>query len=257
MTGVLRNSVFFLLAALTLALSGCAGKGPAAPTAQSRQLVLVTAAGWDSRAGVLRRFERDASGDPWRPVGGPVTVNLGRGGLGWGLGLHGGALGPGPVKREGDGRAPVGLFALGEGFAYDPAAAGPARIPLLRADADLVCVDDGASRQYNRIVRASAVERDWNSAEDMLRPDGQYRYGVFVRHNVAPETPGQGSCIFLHVWLGRGVASSGCTNMDAPDMLALLRWLDAARSPLLAQLPQAEYERLRAAWNLPELPPKK
>ncbi len=244
-----------ILAALLLAgLAGCASLKPAAeaPAAQSRQLLLVTAEGWDSTRGELRRFERDAAGAPWRLVGGPVFVNLGRGGLGWGLGLHGGALGPGPEKREGDGRAPAGLFAMGEGFAYDPAEAGATGVPVLRADADLFCVDDGASRFYNRFARRSEVAApDWTSAEDMLRKDGQYRLGAFVRHNTDPVTPGRGSCIFVHIWLGRGVASSGCTNMDAPDMLALLRWLDAAKSPVLAQLPQAEYARLRAAWGLP------
>jgi D-alanyl-D-alanine dipeptidase len=254
----MRNSLLTVVLACLL-LSGCAGTGEVRQpgsglvTAGSRQLLLVTAEGWDSRAGTLRRYERDSGAEGWRLVGAPVLVNLGRGGLGWGLGLHGDALGPGPEKREGDGRAPAGLFALGDGFAYDPAESGPLRIPVLRADADLLCVDDGASRFYNGFVRASQVPKDWNSAEDMLRRDGQYRFGVYVRHNTAPATPGRGSCIFLHIWLGRGVASSGCTNMDAADMLTLFRWLDASRTPLLAQLPMAEYVRLREAWGLPEL----
>ena len=52
--------------------------------------------------GRMRRFERDADG-PWRPVGDDVAVTIGKNGLAWGRGLHGQtALGPGPVKVEGD-----------------------------------------------------------------------------------------------------------------------------------------------------------
>lgn len=239
-----------------LALAACAPKptplGGEDLTRSSRQLLLVVAEDWQYTEARLQRFERASAEDEWKRVGAPVQVNLGRGGLGWGRGLHGLALGAGPVKREGDGRAPAGLFALGAGFAQEPAETGAKSLPVLRADKDLVCVDDAASPLYNSFVRAPGGKGEWTSAEDMLRPDGQYRLGVFVKHNTDPMTPGAGSCIFLHIWLGRGVASSGCTNMDAPDMLALLRWLDAGKQPVLAQLPRQDYERLRAAWHLPQ-----
>ncbi|MBI5519582.1 MAG: hypothetical protein HY916_05940 [Desulfovibrio sp.] len=238
------------------ALAGCAPKsvplGGEDITRPARQLMLVVSEDWQYTMATLQRLERASAEDEWKPVGQPVTVNVGRGGMAWGRGLHGLALGAGPVKREGDGRAPAGLFALGEAFASDPAEAGVVRLPILRADKDLYCVDDAASPLYNSFVRLGAGEaKSWTSAEDMLRADGQYRLGVFVKHNAGPMVPGGGSCIFLHIWLGRGVASSGCTNMDGPDMLSLLRWLDASKSPLLAQLPRQDYERLRTAWRLP------
>lgn len=245
-----------LLAALLCA--GCAGLprpfGGADMTGPSRQLLLVTAEGWDSTSGELRRFERAGAGSEWTAVGGPVPVNLGRSGLGWGRGLHGLALGPGPVKREGDGRAPAGLFELGTGFAYDPAEAGAVRLPLLRADENLLCVDGTESRFYNRIIdKRDMPAPDWSSVEDMRRKDDQYRLGVLVRHNMDPVVPGGGSCIFVHIWLGQGVASSGCTNMAPEAMLGLLRWLDADRAPVLAQLPRLELERYGAAWRLPDV----
>ena len=250
-----------LVVLFLLVCSGCAGNprpfGGADMTGPARQLLLVTAEGWDATGGELRRFERAEPGAEWTPVGGPVVVNLGRGGLGWGRGLHGLALGSGPVKREGDGRAPAGLFSLGTGFAYDPAGvvteAGAVRLPLLRADENLVCVDDAGSQSYNRIIDRRAVQKtDWTSHEDMLRADGQYRLGALVRHNMDPVVPGGGSCIFLHIWLGQGVASSGCTNMAPEAMLELLRWLDAEREPVLAQLPRQELARFGPAWGLPE-----
>ena len=240
----------------SLALLGCAPKAVALGgqdlTAPARQLLLVVAGGWADTQASLQRFERTTPDAEWGRVGAPVEVNLGRKGLGWGRGLHGLALGAGPVKREGDGRAPAGVFALGPGFAREPADVGDARVPLLRADKSLLCVDDGASPLYNQFVQTSGGPVAWTSAEDMNRADGQYTHGMFVRHNADPAVPNAGSCIFLHVWSGKGQPTSGCTSMDSLDMLALLRWLDAGKSPVLAQFPRADYERLRTALRLPE-----
>ncbi|MDQ7835094.1 MAG: hypothetical protein RDU24_06900 [Humidesulfovibrio sp.] len=250
--------VMLVLLVIAVLCPGCAGGQPrpfggADMTGPARQLLLVTADGWDSVTGELRRYERAEAGGTWVQVGAPVSVNLGRKGLGWGRGLHGVALGPGPVKREGDGRAPAGLFAVGTGFAYDPAEAGPTRLPMLRADANLVCVDDVQSRHYNLFVEKSAVAQpDWTSAEDMLRADGQYRLGALVRHNLDPVAPGGGSCIFMHIWKGQGMGTAGCTSMDPQAMLEVLRWLDAGRAPVLAQLPRQELLRYGPSWNLPE-----
>lgn len=236
-----------------LALCACAAKRPdapaTAPLAESGQLVLVLAKDWSATTGELRTYERQ--GDAWKLAGGPVFVNLGRKGLAWGAGLHGQNPAGAPLKREGDGKAPAGLFAIGEGFAYDPAEVGAAKVPLLKADADLLCVDDVKSAHYNAFVRASRTAKDWDSVEDMRRVDGAYRYGALVRHNMDPAVPGGGSCIFLHVWLGRGVGSSGCTNMAPERMLSLLRWLDAGKRPVMALLPEAEYARVEKAWGLP------
>jgi len=246
----------FAVFVLVLALGACAprpgGLGGADLTRPARQMLLVVAEDWTYTEASLQRLERPTPDADWVRVGEPVFVNLGRGGLGWGRGLHGQALGAGPVKREGDGRAPAGIFALGMGFAHEPAEVGTTRLPLLRTEKTLVCVDDGASPLYNQLVDTRGLPADWKSAEDMLRPDGQYRLGVFVRHNTDPAMPGAGSCIFLHIWRGRGMATSGCTSMDSPDMLALLRWLDADKAPVLTQLTRTDFERMRTAWRLPE-----
>ena len=244
------------LALSALGLLGCAPNAVALGgqdlTAPARQLLLVVAEDWNYSEASLQRFERATFDSDWTPIGGPVPVSLGRKGLGWGRGLHGLALGAGPVKREGDGRAPADVFALGPGFAREPADVGVSRVPLLRADKSLVCVDDGASPLYNQFAQTSGGPVAWTSAEDMDRADGQYKLGMFVRHNVDPPVPGGGSCIFLHIWLSPGAATSGCTAMDEANLLALLRWLDAAKSPVLAQLPRTDYQRLRTALRLPQ-----
>lgn len=221
--------------------------------ASSSQLLLVLAAGWQADAGQLQRFERASPDNGWQPVGLPVAVSLGKSGLAWGRGLHPPLAGP--QKREGDGCAPAGIFAISELFGYaapDSAFARAARLPYLHAMADLKAIDDPASAYYNRIVDQTTVAHfDWASCEDMLRDDQRYAVGAVVAHNAEPPVPGAGSCIFLHVWERAGAPTAGCTAMALADMTAIAGWLDASAAPLLVQLPQAEYERLRGEWQLP------
>jgi D-alanyl-D-alanine dipeptidase len=216
---------------------------------RSRQLVLVITASWDATSAGLRCFERTKTGSAWQPALVPQRAVVGRQGLAWGLGLHGGPPGDGPVKREGDGRAPAGVFEFDEVFGYaTPAAARPLRLPYRQLTDDLAGVDDPRSRHYNRIV--SKTQRDWQSAEVMRRSDDLYRWGVVVRHNWQ-SLPGYGSCIFLHRWEGPARGTAGCTALAAEPLEALLRWLDRTRQPLLVQLPAAEYAAHKAAWHLP------
>lgn len=220
------------------------------PLAGSRQVVLVTTQGWDSVRGTLRRFERRGARAGWTQVGEAFEIVVGRSGLGWGAGLIE-TGGEGPSKREGDGRAPAGVFALTRAFGF--ASAGEAawlRLPYTPLTGGVECVDDTASSYYNRVVdRAGVKAADWNSSERMREVEG-YRWGVGVAHN-ARAVPGRGSCIFLHVWAGPSKGTAGCTAMEQPDLETLLRWLDAKKRPLLVQLPEPEYARLRPVWKLP------
>jgi D-alanyl-D-alanine dipeptidase len=220
------------------------------PLAGSRQVLLVTTPDWNSVRGTLRRFERSGARASWTQVGEEFEVVVGRSGLGWGAGLSE-TKGDGPSKREGDGRAPAGVFTLTRAFGF--ATAGEAswlRLPYTPLTSGVECVDDTASAHYNRVVdRADVKAADWNSSERMREVEG-YRWGVVVAHN-AGAVPGRGSCIFLHVWAGPSKGTAGCTAMEQPNLETLLRWLDAKKMPLLVQLPESEYARLRPVWNLP------
>jgi len=227
----------------------------ASPLAGSRQLVLVVAEGFDANQARLRRFERAGDG-PWRPVGDDVAVTLGKNGLAWGRGLHGGDLGDGgPVKVEGDGRSPAGVFTFSTAFAYRPENAWrPTKMPMHTVTDKTVCVESINSVWYNRIVDENTVTAvDWTSPDRMLRPDGIYRFGLMVDHNAPDTKPGAGSCIFFHLWRRPGAPTVGCTAMNEPAILAVLGWLDPAQKPLLVQLPRTELERLAPAWGAPEL----
>jgi L,D-peptidoglycan transpeptidase YkuD (ErfK/YbiS/YcfS/YnhG family) len=242
---------------------------PPAALAAARQLVLVTATGWDVTTGTLRRYARAAPGAPWRPVGAAVPVVLGRTGLAWGAGEGGGgAMDGAPVKQEGDGRSPAGAFPLVAAFGYG-GGADAARLPFHPVAGGTVCVDDPGSPLYNAVVdSADAGGARWASAERMREVAG-YRRGVVVGYNGArvgasrraapPPTaaaggaprPGLGSCIFLHVWDGPDRPTAGCTAMADSAMAGVVAWLDPGARPALVQLPAAAAARVARGWGLP------
>ena len=249
-----------LLPLVVALVASTAAPGPIPET--TRQLLVVTTPEWASTSGGLRRYER-VEGGPWVRVGEPVEVVVGRSGLGWGIGLHDARGLAGPVKAEGDGRAPAGAFWLSAAFGYaETLDTGLPYVPT----PGLHCVDDRASASYN-LVRAVPPDRDWGSHEAMRRRDGLYRIGAVVAHNgpgvdaaLLPEgaglearrpTPGAGSCIFLHVWRGPGTSTAGCTAMPDARLAAVLAWLDAEADPVLVQLPAPVEARGREGWGLP------
>ena len=247
-------------ALLALSLAACAHRSglPSADArhwADAQQMVLVTAADWDASGGELRRFDR--SGDGWRQVGEAVPVTLGRNGSGWGLGLNP-QRGDGPVKREGDGKAPAGVFAIGTAFGYAPSAA--TGLDYKGMGMNDWCIDVPESSYYNRIIDRSLVKAPHldKSSEPMRRDlhvdgDQRYREGFVIEHNADGAVANGGSCIFAHLWKAPGEATAGCTAMAPDNMAPLLAWLDARKRPVFVELPQAQYAQLRGAWNLPEI----
>jgi len=224
----------------------------------STQLLVVTTADWNSVEGVLQRYERRHPSEIWKTVGDRITVVVGERGLGWGVGEfptdNPQTRDPmDPVKKEGDGKAPAGVFTLSTAFGYAAQAKAGWKMPYLRLTASVECVDDSTSKFYNRVLDRSEVSPDWNSSEHMLRPDELYRWGIVVDHNAKPPNPGTGSCIFMHIWSGRGRGTVGCTAMPQEKLESVLGWLDPARKPLLVQLPLPQYQKLKKRWKLPDL----
>jgi len=215
------------------------------------QVVTVLSDDWDRFRVVLRRYER-LPGQAWESVGPPIDAVIGREGYGWGRGLHGGgppAERPGPVKREGDGRSPAGIFEIGPVYGYEAARDGVS-LPYVQATPELRCVDDPKSRHYNRIVSTASTARDWRSAEHMRRRDDLYSIAIVVEHNTQATEPGAGSCIFIHVWRGPDSGMTGCIAMPMDTLETFARWLRPNAAVLVA-LPQREYDALRHSWGLP------
>lgn len=201
----------------------------------TRQLVVVTASTWDSSAGVLLRFERQRT--EWRPIGSTSVARLGEAGLGRGRGLSqlSGRLLVGQPKREGDRRAPAGLFALGTAFGHSiPKSLLPLRWPWRTVTSSDYFVDDPASPSYNQWVTSSdGRQATWTSAEALDR----YELGIVVEHNTVRTEAGAGSAIFLHEWASPERPTLGCTAMDRSALLELLGWLEPEAHPLLLQVP--------------------
>lgn len=232
--------------------------------ARSRQMIVVTAADWDAVEGRLQRFERDTASAAWHPIGEPIAIVVGNHGMGWGIGIvatdQSTRIAAEPVKREGDGKSPAGVFALGTAFGYASQPLPGSAMPYLNLIPTTECVDDVASKHYNRIVDSSTVAPDWNSSEHMRNVGEAYRWGIVVDHNgIVPghdakqPQPGGGSCVFLHIWHSPSQGTAGCTAMPQIELETLLRWLDPKRDPLLVQLPERVYERLIDRWSLPKL----
>lgn len=206
--------------------------------ANCRQVVLVESRDWSAPTGTLRRFERADSQARWQAAGTPVEVVLGRRGIAWGAGLHPSVPANEPHKQEGDLRAPAGVFAIGTAFGRARREELPwLRMPYQQLTATTEAIDDPASHHYNRIVdRAQIAKPDWKSSEHMGRIP-EYELGAVVVHN-PKHHPGAGSCIFIHLWMPRDQEGTfGCTALHRNDLVDLLHWLDAAKHPVLIQLP--------------------
>jgi D-alanyl-D-alanine dipeptidase len=231
------------------------GGEPAALRA-STQILVVTTQDWNGVDGTLQAYERPQARKKWKAVGEPISVVVGKKGLGWGAGVasarEAGRRGAGgPIKQEGDGRSPAGIFRLNTAFGYAAQAPPGWKMPYLNLTPSVECVDDARSKFYTRVLDRASVVPDWISSEQMLRPDELYRWGIVVDHNTNPVTAGAGSCIFLHIWLGPGVETTGCTAMAREQLEGVLARLDPARKPLLVQLPLPQYKKLRRHWKLP------
>lgn len=244
----------FVLALLAL-LAPLAPPPPLSPLITgARQMVLVITPGWNNVRGELRRFDRASSSEPWRAAGDSISIVVGKNGIAWDPLAD--PIVPGPIKTEGDGRSPAGVFSLGSAFGYAPSAeAGWLKLPYLHVTEGVECVDDASSSVYNQIVnRRTVASPDWKSAEKMREVGEAYRWGVVVNYNT-PAVSTRGSCIFLHsanlASGGSDQGTAGCTAMAQTDLHGLMAWIDPKVSPVLVQLPRVAYEKVKADWPLP------
>ncbi len=197
----------------------------------AQQIIFVEADDFNASSAILECFEGN------QLVYKNIHVNLGKNGLGWGIGEkeipH---KADEPIKHEGDKRAPAGIFKLTQTFGY--ASKVNTKLPYLHADKNLICVDDSHSSFYNQIIEAHGDEK---SFEHMRRTDNQYKIGIVVAHN-PHAVQNQGSCIFMHIQKAKNHPTVGCTSMREEDLRKIIKWLDKSKNPILIQIPKA-YEK--------------
>ncbi|WP_233997968.1 MULTISPECIES: L,D-transpeptidase family protein [unclassified Pseudoalteromonas] len=255
----MNNTLTSLIMLIASACSGPAwAKAEPEPIKDdNRQLAVVVTDSWTDIQGEMTLFER-GDDNQWHAIGEPGAVVIGRTGLAWGIGLH--ELQQGQQKVEGDGKAPAGVFRLGNAFGYmDALTTGLDYHPM---DAGDYCIDVNGSPYYNQLVNTKVVgEKAVEGSSEAMRrdihsQDDLYKKGIIVAHN--PENiSGAGSCIFMHLWRAADKPTAGCTAMAEADMDALLRWLDKDKQPLMVILPRMEYALKQTLWRLPPLGPQK
>ncbi len=216
------------------------------------QLIVSIAPTWDSTKGSLMLLERTADG--WTAASPRVDVLYGKHGLAWGRGVAG-TDEPGLHKREGDGRAPAGVFAIGTIYGDDPALPEGADYPYHQVTARDAWVDDPKHPLYNRHVAIDdpANPPPWFEKHRMRVGDPAFRWRIEIRHNAEPPVPGAGSVILFHLRRGPERRTAGCTAMAEEPLLTLIRWLRADARPHYVLLPWAEYEARVDRWGLPPI----
>lgn len=217
-----------------------------------RQIVVSVTDSWSDFRATLYRFERKEG--RWLLVGSGMPAVVGRSGLAWDPAAT--ERGPGePVKHEGDGKAPAGIFPLPFAMGFPATSPAGVILPYRSIGEGTQCVDDPASPDYNRIVAerelAGQTEGPWRSSERMWEMETLYRLLLVVGYNTTPPLPGNGSCIFMHIWRSAAEPTSGCTALAEVQMVTLMSWLKPEANPALVQLPRETYRRVWRAWRLP------
>ncbi len=219
-----------------------------------RQLIVVQTDSWHKITATLTCYQRADERSEWVQAAQPYWVAIGKNGMAWdGRQPFSPKDKTAPIKKEGDGRSPAGIFPLLYAYGYDRPQPSW-EFTYMRVNEQTLCIDDPQSRYYNQIIsRDSIAKADWKSHEDMQRKDELYRLGIVIGYNTQPVQPGSGSCIFIHLSAGtpqNPKGTAGCTAMLREEMLQLLSWLKATHKPMLVQMPVAEWGAVKNSLNI-------
>lgn len=240
----MRPLILLLLSALTLLAQ--------VPRNSSQALVGI-ANNWNSSSVTLTLMEKKAG--RWQAVGSSWQARVGKNGLAWGLGLHPRSAAPG--KREGDWRAPAGIFKIGGAYGYAAHIQRSPQLPYRQITRRDLWSEDSASPSYNRhIILKHLPTTRWEKKAQMRQNDHAHSLKLYIAHNDAilggKPTPSAGSAIFFHIWRDQGKRpSAGCTTMHETHLKQLIARIQPAKNPVYILLPKAEYQQLKQSWKLP------
>jgi hypothetical protein len=144
----------------------------------------------------------------WKLAIAPVKASIGRNGFA-----------KENEKMEGDGKTPIGLYALGKLYSYD--AAIDTKLPFQQVDSLDKWIDDSTSNDYNKYVRG---ETNAKSFENLKLNSIDYKYCMVIEYNTQPVVKGKGSAIFFHVADEKYSPTAGCVAIAEKDMLQFLKW---------------------------------
>ncbi len=126
------------------------------------------------------------------------------------------------LKREGDGKTPLGRFPLRTAYVrQDRVADFTTALPLTWLTPQHGWCDDAAHLLYNQPVMLPFAA----SHESLWRSDELYDIIITIGHNDDPPVPNRGSAIFLHCCkyddAGLMKPTLGCVAIPKTDLLAL------------------------------------
>ncbi len=192
---------------------------------QSQQVLLVIADGTDTIRADARAYEK--VNGAWRLAFEPMDAVLGSKGLAY-------------SKKEGDKKSPIGVYPLERCFGRgeNPGT----KLSYTQFYQNDFWVDDMYSELYNTFQKGPVNGR-WSSAEDLFAIGNVYKYFAVIEYNTVNPLPGVGSAIFLHIWRDQDSPTAGCTALSEENVLKIIRWLDPAYKPVLAQFPAEDLNR--------------
>ena len=212
---------------------------------RARQVVVVTAASWNTSYARLQTWQKSRSGD-WYRVHGPVPARIGWSGF----------------KREAKrlqntGKTPAGTFDLLRGFGLSKP--NGVDLPYRVVDHnDWWPYDPNDPKTYNVMQFHRAQNARWRTdwAERLASYTRQYRYSVVLDYNLPsgvkwrngqriatnPANTRKGGGIFLHV-NGSG-ATAGCVSVSRQKMRRVLRWLSPDLRPVIVMGPRDVIDRM-------------
>lgn len=219
------------------------------------QVIIGKSSDWNSSHVTLTVYEKE--GRTWKIIGQPWKGRLGRNGLAWGYGIHPPISSKQLVKKEGDGRAPAGIFKIGGAYGYAAQIARNPKLTYRRITPKDLWIEDQTSAYYNRhLIIDHTPKTNWEKKAQMRQGDHAHSLKLYIGHNDAilggRPVPGLGSAIFFHIWRGGGSKpTAGCTTMPEAMLKQMIARIDPAKKPVYVLLPELEYKRFQKAWKLP------
>ncbi|NNE93960.1 MAG: hypothetical protein HKN23_20105 [Verrucomicrobiales bacterium] len=240
-----------ILAFFAAAASAAFAQAPPSPH-PAKQLLVSVADSWGSKSGKLQGYNWD--GSRWVPAfDREISVLYGRNGLAWGRGNLPVPSDGRTHKREGDGKAPAGFFAITKIYGYARKLPRGADFPYRQVSKWDAWPDDVNHPNYNQhiVIDPKKGVPSWFESQKMRHGDFAYKWLIEIRHNADPPKPGAGSAIFMHIRRGPNRYTAGCTSMLESDLVKVIQFLQADKKPHYVLLPKAEYAKLKGPWNLP------
>jgi len=211
--------------------------------ANATQLLLVSTNNMSTFQARLQLFEIDASSNVWRKLDQPKLAVIGRNGLAWSWVSEESARADEPIKHEGDGKTPAGLFRVGDAFGFEPSKIdGYIRLIPGRH----LCVDDPISSYYNMLV--SDYPRPSGLKGEEMGSIALYRKGFFIDYPTNAERRA-GSCIFIHVWRSSLKGTNGCIATAQSTVEKLHRWV-RPKNAVIAIFPEREVRFIEECLNI-------